>query len=241
VHRAVLDNQAYIRFSRRSCVEVMAMQDIDRALREKPKRAETFEAKDAYGDEIECFVHFPGVTVEQMKALIEGPALNYMEGRLMPYMGVVNPHTLQTMGGVKRGEPYTAKHFIAAIAPHVEALEKQYGKGIERKVWDGVRRRQVEIDLLLAENGIAEAMGVYREMARLAGARPPDAVKRRLSSSLDVILGDAKQRLDELAARVAKGEGPKVQRELGALAKALAETKLAERAAALLGAARQKK
>jgi hypothetical protein len=226
VHRAVLDNQAYIRFSRRSCVEVMAMQDIDRALREKPKRAETFEAKDAYGDEIECFVHFPGVTVEQMKALIEGPAL---------------PHTLQTMGGVKRGEPYTAKHFIAAIAPHVEALEKQYGKGIERKVWDGVRRRQVEIDLLLAENGIAEAMGVYREMARLAGARPPDAVKRRLSSSLDVILGDAKQRLDELAARVAKGEGPKVQRELGALAKALAETKLAERAAALLGAARQKK
>lgn len=240
MHRAVFDNKAYIKFSRKNCVEVMAMQDIERALAEKPKRAATYKTKDAYGDEIECFVKFPGVTVGQLRALIEGPALQYMEGPLMPYMGVVDPHTLETIGGVKRGEPYTASHFIAAIEPHVDALQEKYGKGLARKAWDGVKEGLVKVDIALGENGILEAMAVYREMATLAGARPPDALERRLDSTLGVILGDAGKRLDELEARVAKGEGARVRSELKRLARALEATKLEKRAAAVLAAAKKK-
>jgi hypothetical protein len=239
VHRAVLDNKAYIKFSRRNCVEVMAMQDIERALAEKPKRAATYKGKDAYGDEIECFVKFPGVTVEQMRALIEGPALEYMEGPLMPYMGVVDPHTLKTIGGVKRGEPYTASHFIAAIQPHVEALRERYGPGVDRKAWDGVAERLVKIDVALGEDRIDRAMKIYREMCALAGARPPDALKRRLDSALEVVLGDARTRLDAFEARIAKGEGRKVKGELTKLAKVLAGTKLEKRAATALAAAKK--
>ncbi|MHC4971731.1 MAG: hypothetical protein ACYTG3_05320 [Planctomycetota bacterium] len=239
MHRAVFDNKAYIKFSRKNCVEVMAMQDIERALAERPKRAATYKTKDAYGDEIECFVKFPGVTIEQMRALIEGPALEYMEGPLMPYMGVVDPHSLKTIGGVKRGEPYTASHFIAAIKPHVEALKEKYGQGVDRKVWDGVNERLAKVDVALGGNGIARAMELYREMAKLAGARPADAVKRRLDSTLGVILGDAKERLDALEARTAKGGGAKVKGELTKLAKALEGTKLEKRAATALAAAKK--
>jgi hypothetical protein len=239
VHQAVFDNKAYIKFSRQNCVEVMAMQDIERALAEKPKRAATYTTKDAYGDEIECFAKFPGVTIDQMRALIEGPALEYMEGPLMPYMGVVDPHSLKTIGGVKRGEPYTASHFIAAITPHVKALREKYGKGVGRKAWDGVIERLVKVDVALGENAIDRAMGIYREMVKLAGARPPDPLKRRLDATLDVILGDARERLDALEARVAKGEGAKVKGELTKLAKALADTQLEKRATAALAAAKK--
>ena len=239
MHQAVFDNKAYIKFSRQNCVEVMAMQDIERALAEKPKRAATYKTKDAYGDEIECFVKFPGVTIDQMRALIEGPALEYMEGPLMPYMGVVDPHTLETIGGVKRGEPYTASHFIAAITPHVKALREKYGKGVGRKAWDGVNERLARVDVALGENGIDRAMGIYREMVKLAGVRPPDPLKRRLDSTLKVILGDASERLGALEARVAKGEGAKVKGELAKLAKALADTQLETRATAALVAAKK--
>lgn len=239
MHRAVFENKAYIRFSRENCVEVMAMQDIERALAEKPKRAETYKTKDAYGDEIECFVKFPGVTIDQMRELIEGPALGYMEGSLMPYTGVVDPHTLKAIGGVKRGEPYTASHFIDVIRPHVKALKEKYGAGIDRKAWDGIHARLVKVDLALGENGVDRAMALHNEMVKLAGARPPDALKRRLESTLEVILGDAGERLDTLEARTAKGEGAKVKRELAKLAKALQGTKLEKRAAAALAAARK--
>ena len=239
MHQAVFDNKAYMKFSRQNCVEVMAMQDIERALAEKPKRAATYTTKDAYGDEIECFAKFPGVTIDQMRALIEGPALEYMEGPLMPYMGVVDPHSLKTIGGVKRGEPYTASHFIAAIKPHVKALREKYGQGVGRKAWDGVTERLVKVDVALGENGIDRAMGIYREMVKLAGARPPDALERRIDATLEVILGDARERLDALEARVANGEGAKVKGELTKLAKALAGTQLEKRAAAALAVAKK--
>lgn len=240
MHRAVFDNKAYIKFSRKNCVEVMAIQDIERALAEKPKRAETYKTKDAYGDEVECFVKFPGVTIEQLRKLIQGPALEYMEGPLMPYAGVLDPHTLKTMGGVRRGEPYTASHFIATIQPHVEALKEKYGKGVERKAWDGVREGAVRVDVALGENAIDKAMALYREMLKVAGARPPAVLERRLDATRDVILGDAAARLDELEARIRSGEGAKVRGELKKLAKALEKTKLEKRTAALLAAAKNK-
>jgi hypothetical protein len=240
VHRAVFENKGYIKFSRKNCVEVMAMQDIERALAEKPKRAATYKTKDAYGDEIECFVKFAGVTIDQMRKLIEGPAMDYMEGPLMPYTGVIDPHTLKTIGGVKRGDPYTASHFIGVIKPHVKALKEKYGPGVDRKAWDGVQSRLTKVDLALGENAIDRAMGLYREMVKLAGVRPPDALERRLASTLEVVLGDAEGRLEALEVRVGKGEGAKVKSELRKLAKALAGTKLEKRAAAVLAAANKK-
>lgn len=157
----------------------------------------------------------------------------------MPYTGVLDPHTLKTVGGVKRGEPYTASHFIDVIKPHVKALKEKYGPGVDRKAWDGINERLVKVDLALGENGIDRAMGLHREMVKLAGARPSDAVKRRLESTLKVILGDAGERLGTLEARTARGEGAQVKGELLKLAKALQGTKLEERAVAALAAAKK--
>jgi hypothetical protein len=236
----VCENKAYIRFSRDNCVEVMCMKDIDQALAEKPKRAETYKTTDAYGDEIECFVKFPGVTVQQMKDLHEGEALNYMQGPLMPYTAVVDPHSLEDLVGIKRGEASTAQSFIKVISGHVRALKKKYGPGIDRKLWDFVRQGQVEIDLLLGEEKISDALRLLREMEKRS-ARQPEVLVRKVNASRESVLADAGERLDALEKLLAGGQSSKARRELKELAELLSGTPLGERAASLRATTSTKK
>jgi hypothetical protein len=223
----VLSNASYIRFSRESCVEVMCMKDIEQALAEKPERAATCTVKDPYGDDVECFVSFPGVTVAQLKALHDGKPLEYMKGPLMPYTAVVDPHTLEDLGGIQRGEATSAAGFIAVIEPHVKALKAKHGRGVDAKTWEFVAEAQVRADLLLGEGKLEEALGLLREMEKRT-AREHETVLRKVEATRDVILEDAARRLDEIEAKGAGGRP-----EAARLAKLLEGTPLAERAAAL--------
>ena len=235
------------------------MQDIDRALAEGAKRAATYKTKDAYGDEIECFVNFPGVTVDQMKTLANGRALDYMEGPLMPYTAVIDPHTLKDLIGLRRGEAPTAAAYIAAISKHVEALKAKYGPGIDRALWDFVAEGQVKVDLLLGAEKLVEALALYRELDRRS-ARQPDVLRRKIEATREVVMEDAAARLDRLEARLGEGrtnktgkanqtnrtsktnkanktsKTDKVHRELDRLAKALKGTALEKRVEALRAA-----
>jgi len=228
----VLTNQGYIRFSRANCVEIMCMQDIDKALAEKPDRAKTYRTKDAYGDEIECFESFPGVTVDQLRKIGEGEALTYMQGSLMPYTAVIDPHTLKDMIGIRRGEATSAQAFIEVISRHVKSLKERYGPGIDRSLWDFVKESQVQVDLLLGEEKVVEALELCRKMEDKA-ARQPEALQRRVEATRDVVMHDAADRLDALDALLGQGRRKEVRRELDRLARLLEGTPLAERAAAL--------
>jgi hypothetical protein len=228
VHRSVLTNREYIAFAGKHTVEVICMQDLDRALAEKDPQVKTYRAKDRYGDKSEYLVKFPGLTVDDLRDLAESKALEYMEGGLMPATVIVDPHSLEKIGGIPRSMR-TAGEFIKAIAPHAKALKVKYGDGVDREIWDAVEAGGVEIDLLLGEGKIPEALAVHRLIAKRV-VRQPDIMKRRAQACLEIILEDAAKRLDALEKEIADGRARKVSRELARLARALQETPLADRA-----------
>jgi hypothetical protein len=227
----VLSNPSYIRFSREHCVEVMCMKDIEQALAEKPAHAATYKVKDPYGDEIECFECCPGVTVAQMKALHEGKPLEYMKGPLMPYTAVVDPHTLEDLGGIARGEATSAEGFIAVIAPRAKALVEKHGKGVDSKLWEFVVEAQTRADALLGEEKLEEALALCAELEKRT-AREHETVKRKAAATRDTVLADAASRLDELAVMKKGGRGGA---EAARLAKLLRGTPLEARALELAG------
>jgi hypothetical protein len=228
----VLDNPSYIKFSRESCVEVMCMKDIEQALQEKPANGRTYKGKDAYGDEIECFECCPGVTVKQMLALHEGKPLEYMKGPLMPYTAVVDPHTLEDLGGIQRGEATSADAFIAVITRHVKALEEKHGKGVDSKLWEYVLDAQTRIDLLLGEENLEKAFALLGELEKKT-ARGHETVKRKVEAAREAVHSDAAARLDALEEQIQGGRGAEARAEASRLAKMLKGTDLADRASAI--------
>lgn len=224
----MLTNREYIAFARKHTVEVICMQDLDRALAEKDPQVKTYRAKDRYGDKSEYLVKFPSLTVDDLRDLAESKALEYMEGKLMPATVIVDPHTLAKMGGIPRSMR-SAGEFIKAIAPHAKALKVKYGEGVDRELWDAVEAGGVEIDLLLGEGKIPEALAVHRLIAKRI-IRQPEIMKRRVEACLEIILEDAGQRLDALEKQIGDGHRRKIARELGRLARALEGTPLADRA-----------
>ena len=61
----MLQNREYWRFANENAVDVLAMEEMDRAEREKSPLVATYKAKDEYGDEQEYLAEFAGLTVEQ--------------------------------------------------------------------------------------------------------------------------------------------------------------------------------
>ncbi|MFI5402441.1 MAG: hypothetical protein ACHQ1G_05850 [Planctomycetota bacterium] len=228
----MLANPAYIKFSRENCVELMCMKDIEQAVKEKPANATTYKAKDAYGDEIECFECCPGVTITQMLALHEGKPLEYMKGPLMPYTAVVDPHTLADLGGIERGQETSAQGFIDVISPHVKALKEKHGSGVDSKLWEFVLDAQTRVDLLLAEGKLDKALALADEMEKKT-VRQHETLERKVKASRDAVLADAAGRLDTLEKQIQGGQGGTARAEATRLAKLLKGTELADRASAI--------
>ena len=223
MHRSVLQHKGYIDLARRDTVEVSSMEELDRAV-EAGEYLETYTVKDAYGDEVKHLVRFPGLTVDQLRDLSNGPAIEFMEGGRIPYTAIVDPHSGDQMEGV-RGV-VSAVDLMALVRKHGKALETKYGKGIERDLWDRVADGAVQADLNLGEGRIAEAMGVWRRLAELT-VRQPEVLQRKVEAVKEVVLASAAERLDALEK---EADAAKVRKECKELARALRDTDLEARA-----------
>jgi len=180
VHRSVLENKSYVKFSLANAVEVICMEELDRAVSEKASTIATYKAKDAYGDEVEYLKEFPGLTLEALKDLSGTDAvLRFMDGGKIPYTAVVDPHSGEAIEAIK-GKP-TVKSLTAAIGRARAKLEKEHGKGLDRKLWDEIGAVEVEVDKALAESKVEEARKLYAALAA-KHPRPTGAVKRRLDA-----------------------------------------------------------
>jgi len=227
MHRSVLQNKGYIRFASENTVEVISMEELDRAVEEE-KYLETYTVKDPYGDEVQYLVRFPGLTVEQLRALSNGPALEYMEGGKIPYTAIVDPHTEKQMEGV-RGQ-IAGGDLMDLVKKHRKALDAKYGKGIDRGLWNRIAEGAVQADLKLGDGRIAEAMGLWQHLAALT-VRQPEVLQRKVEAVRETVLKTAAARLDALEA---EGAGKaSVRKELKELARALRDTDLEARAATL--------
>ncbi len=203
MHSSVLHNAKYVKFADKNTVEVITMEETDRAVREKSRLIRTYKGKDPYGEAVDYLVELPGMTLEDVQTISRGnsPALEYIRGDKIPYHTIVDPHTLKEMEGFYGKK--SAQQIIEIVAKHVKALKKQYGPGVPRKDWRQLIRREAEIDKLLVKEDIAGAMKAYRAAARLF-KQPPELVRERLESAYEVIVDDAQ----ELSARLDK-EGKK--------------------------------
>lgn len=234
----MLQGGVYIKYAAEHTVEVVCMEEIDRALGEENRLIRTFKVTDAYGDDVHQLVELPGLTVDDLKLLSDSKARDYVKGNRMPYTTVVDPHTLKEMDEFQGA--YTAKDLIARVQKQYDRLKANHGEGLSRKTWRNAVRSQVEIDLLLGEGKLDKAMSVYRQLAReTMGAPAP--LPGRVEASLEVILDDAAKRLDVIERRIGAGESNKIRSELRSLQRTLTGTKLEKRVFDLVEVASGKK
>jgi len=185
VHRSVLENAAYVKYARENTVEVICMEEIERAEKENAKTIATYKSTDAYGDEEHYLTEFPGLTLDQLKRISDTEAvLRFMDGGKIPYTAIVDPHTGKAIEAIK-GKP-TVKSLKAAIDRARQQLEKEHGKGLDRKLWDELRASEVECDKLLIAEQFDQALALHEKLAK----KHEDAkgfVKNRLDAMKRVI------------------------------------------------------
>ena len=206
------------------------MEDTARAVREKSPHARTERREDAYGEKQDYLVEFPGLTLDELRDLSDSKAINYIEGRAIPYTAIVDPFTMKQLAGA-RGVVRT-KQLTALIQTELKGLRARHGPGIDRKLWDAVLKSQTQIDLLLGKGKLHAALGVYRDLASQTRGRP-EVLRRKAALSLECILDEAAKRLDKMEERIKQGEGRKLAADLRRLGRALAGTALEKRARAL--------
>jgi hypothetical protein len=193
VHRSVLQNKKYIKFSYANAVEVISMEEIARALEKSAHTIATYKTKDAYGDEVEYLAEFPGLTIDDLKTLSNTNAiLEFMQGGKIPFTAIVDPHTGKAMLSMK-GKPSVAS-LTAAIKKARATLEKEHGKGVDRKLWDELGVVEVKIDLALAEDKPAEAKKVLSALEKKL-KRPREPVKERVDMLRNQIIEKLKEGL----------------------------------------------
>ena len=229
MHRSVLQNKTYLKFAAQNTVEVICMEEIDKAERDKAATFKTYKTKDAYGDDVEYMVEFDGLTVDELKGLSNTDAIvAFMDGNKIPYTAIVDPHTGKAIEAMK-GKP-TVKSLSAAVVRARKVLMKEHGAGIPRKQWNALAAAEVRIDLLSIEGKFAEALQVLTK-AESSFKRPSDPIKSRLVVMREVLEKDIAKFVDACATLPKRDA--KTRRELAAIAKALGDTPLAKRAADL--------
>ncbi len=232
MHRSVLENGSYAKFAATNTVEMLVTEEMDRALADKSARIKTYKDSDPYGDPVEYLVRFPGVTIEQLRGLSNSAAINYIApGNKIPYTAIVDPHTLKEMEGFTG--KYQPGDLMALVKKHTKTLVNKHGKGIPRKVWNDMIESEIQIDMLLGQTKIVDAMGVYTALARET-FRLPTIIRNRVSAAMDTILEDAEKRLKTIEKEAAQGKKDKLRREASRLARVLTDTPLADKARALV-------
>jgi len=228
----VLQNKHYVKYANAHAVDVLAMEEMDRALEEKSPLVKTYKAKDAYGEQQTYLAEFAGLTVEELKELsTSSGALQYLHGTRIPFTAIVDPHTGDEMfawTGVK-----SAKDYVRIIGEQERVLLEKYGEGVDRKLWNEIGRTEVRIDLLMAAGKLVDAYAAFGKLAEKS-ARCPEAARSRMEAMRKVLDEDARRKLEEYERRIANGEASEVRSELETLAKALSGTALEEPAAKAL-------
>jgi hypothetical protein len=227
MHSAVMCNKKYMEFAAANTVEVISLQDLEDGIAKKDRRAATYEAK-VNGEAVQCLVEFPGLTVEDMKALHGSKAASYNDTGGIPYTCLVDPFTLERMPDcVWKGGGTSASTIIESATAARKALQKEHGKGLSRK----------DLRTLADAEGVAvekttqgEYSAALDALGKLAGkaSKWPDGTKARLEAARAKVVEAATKRVDELAAQK-ESDAATAKVELSKLASRLRGTGLEAR------------
>jgi hypothetical protein len=227
----VLQNDEYIAFAEDNSVEVLAMGSIQEGIDKKDKRAELYDGKDADGKDVKFMKEFAGCTVEQLEALNGSPAGQYNKTGKIPYVAIVDPHTLKEMksmpGGAAKGG------LIKAVEEAKATLAKEHGPSLKRSTLRKIDMAAKTIESTLAKDGAAKALP---ELVKLEAtvAKESEAIKASVAALREKILEAAKTQLDDAEAKIAAGDIKAATAILKPLSSALKGTDLARRVTELL-------
>lgn len=229
MHGAVMCNKKYIEFANESTVEVISLDRLEEGVEKKEKNAETYEAK-VNGEKVQYLVEFPGLTIEDMKALKASKASSYNQTGKIPYTCIVDPYTEAEI--THWSGPTPVGTIQEAVVEAKKALVKDHGKGASRKdvkLLDGADK---DAAAKTEKGEFAAALDVYAKLAG-KGEKWNDALKGRLQAAKDKVVAAAQAALDKVAE--AKDADPaKAKKDLTALVTRLKGTGLEEKAKELL-------
>ena len=225
MHGSVLQNKKYIKFSGDKTVEVIAVSSIN----PNDPRGAMYEAKNEKGEKVEYYISWPGLTKEDMDGLNRSKARSYNKSGGIPYVSIVNPHTLAEIEGYNGG---SAGKIMDSVDAAQKMLTKEHGKPIKRKTLLKFRKEEGKVRELIAEGNLAKAWTSYAGMAKKT-AKMPKPFQDIAKKVQDDLLAATGKKLDEMDGLVARGVTKDGERELRKFARHLKGTSLEERVKAL--------
>jgi hypothetical protein len=221
----VLQNDKYMEFAADGAVDVIAEQDLDKAVDKKDRRVETYDAKDENGKPVKYMKEWPNMTFEEMVACYKSPAPAYNDTKGIPYVAIVDPYTLKKMRGFN---DTSSKSLIEEIKAATATLQKEHGPSVKRSTLSKVKAGVKDVEAVLAKGGPAKAMPDLRKLEGQV-AKEPDAVKNLVKEAETKVLEAAKVQLDDAEAKLAAGDVKAASAILNPLASPLKGTELAAR------------
>jgi len=229
MHSSVLQNKKYMKFAGDSTVEVIAVSKLDQAIQKKDPKAGTYTGMEDGGKEVEYLISWPGLTVADMKALSRSKAPSYNDTRGIPYVAIVNPHTLEKFAGWNGG---SSGKIMDAVKEAQKSLTKAHGKPIKRKTLNKIRKEEAKVRATLSTGDLGKAWTAYATLAKKV-AKQPDAIKAIATKVQADLLVASEKKLTELEGLVARGETKAAAKELRGFARSLKGTPPEARAQAL--------
>ena len=230
----MLQNDKYIAFAEDHTVEVLALGSIQEGIDKKDKRADTYDAKDEAGKPVKFMKEFAGCTVEQLMALDSSPAAQYNKTGRIPYVGLVDPWTLQEIKSQPGG--FAAGGLMDAVTEAQAKLAKEHGVSLKRSTLKKVDATAKDVEATLTKAGPAKALEAMQKL-QASIAKEPDTLKARLKPLNDKIMDAAKAQLDDAEAKIGSGDLKGAAAIVKPLASALKGTDLEARAKELLAKA----
>jgi len=228
----VLQNDEYIAFADDNSVEVLSLGSIqDAGIDKKDKRADMYDGTDEEGKPVKYMKEFAGCTAEQLIALNGSPGDQYNKTGKVPYVAIVDPHTLKEMksmpGGGAKG------NLIKAVEEAKAALNKEHGASVKRSVMRKAQASATTIEAALTKDGAAKVMPDLLKL-ETSVAKEAEIVKAVAAALREKVLAAATTQLDDAEAKIAAGDMKAASAILKPLVSALKGTDLARRAAELL-------
>lgn len=199
----MLQNEKYLAFADDNSVEVLALGSLDKGMSNpKDRRNEQYDAKDENGNPVRYLKEFAGCTVEQLNALNASQAGQYNKTGKIPYVGIVDPHTLKEMKSMPGGS--AAGGLMDAVIECKETLNKAHGPSMKRsslkKFNAGVKSIEDQIG-----KGAAKALAELRKL-QTSIAKEPQALKDEAGKLEEKVLDAAKADLDKAEGLIAGGD-----------------------------------
>lgn len=230
MHSAVLQNKGYIDFHEDNTVEVLAMGRLDEAIKKGEKRAATYTAKDADGNEVEYMVEWPGLTKEDIFALRSSKAGTYNDTGGIPFTAIVNPHTLEKMVGMPGGQ--SSKTVMEKVEEAKDKLEEAYGESLKRSDIEKLNEDLKKVQEKLEKYGGAKALAELAKAEKKA-AKKGDRLVALATPVREKVMETITKEVDAAEEMISDGDLKGAKKALSPLRRPLKDTELGERVEAL--------